>query len=267
MLLTFDDAARRQDASAEVSALLDGKEQPQQFWIVRPGGGQAARGTIGPDENRVTVGYRLDAGSGRFWPGSETRSAEVLVTSKNAAVQTFAAGGVSKEKLAFSYQISYPFGPLHIAIILALLALLALLLFILFHSRFPKDADVVVQGGDSYALRSLGERGLKAKLFGSSVSIGGYGDDINVETDATIARLSPRRSPLSLFQRQVLLTPTDQSEEASLKIDGQPVTMTQELYPDTTVTTAGKPMMYAARGDGEERDGYGDYDDYYTEQS
>ena len=90
---------------------------------------------------------------------------------------------------------------------LALLAFAALFLF--GRSRFPAGSVVTVRGGRAYDLREIEAETPLGRLFGRSLTVGSAGDDIKVGTSGTVARLSPRRWPLSLFGRRVLIVPTD----------------------------------------------------------
>lgn len=266
LTVAFNPDAQAMNAGVDLEATLNGDEDSEQFWLIDPvSGGQVSELTLqsnGQATQTVQVGYRINApNDSRFWPGGATGNAAITATSPDATVgfedQGEPAGGV----LAFSYTVNYPLSPLFILSLLLLVLLILLIVFFLLHARFPRQAQLRVDGGMTpiHYLRAASERTLLQRFFPRTLGIGSSRDVINVETGATVARLSPRAHLFSMgtetyiepvgravhpVQGAATSTQFGFAEqtaaiETAVRVNGVPLTARRRLRHDDEITTNG----------------------------
>ncbi|HEY1292718.1 MAG TPA: vWA domain-containing protein [Chloroflexota bacterium] len=245
--LAFDQVAVDTGATARLRALVNGQERPDQLWFVGPDGQRQTTWTISPGDSEVEVGERLDAaGESRFLPGSEPRGASIITqgVDGDTHVAFVNADGTSGDSLTFSYAVDYPVTPIF-ALVLAIAGGIILTLFyMLGHARFPASAVIEVVGSTTVPLRGQAETSFGRRWFGASLTVGGPGDDIDVDAGRSIARLTPKGSGLGLFRRQTCIEPLDPS--AALRVASEPVEGVRRLVSDDVITTPGLTMQYSA---------------------
>ncbi len=268
--VAYDKAAQDQKVGVELAATVDGKEQPDRFWLVGQGGAHVARLTVRPEE-QATVGYALPADGGRFFGGTVDGGAKVAATSPNADV-TLTSGGTAAKELAYTYHKSYAPSPL-LFIILLLLVLAGLLGgFVAAHARFPAGSEVVVAGGSNIPLRPTSERGFGQRYFAArKLSVGPFPDDVDVPgAPMTAAHLSPRKGAGDLFGKKTVLSPASgatgddgSGSGASVTLGGVPLEKPETLHDGDTFTVNGTPLTYRTTSDG--FGGSGDGSEGYTD--
>jgi hypothetical protein len=245
--LAFDQVAVDTGATARLRALVNGQERPDQLWFVGPDGQRQTTWTIRPGDGTVEVGERLDAaGESRFMPGSEPRGAAIVIQGADGDthVAFVNADRTSGDSLTFSYAVDYPVTPIFALVLAVAGAVILTLFYVLSHARFPASAVVEVVGSTTVPLRVQAETSFGRRWFGASLTVGGPGDDIDVDAGRTIAHLMPKGGGLGLFKRQTYIEPLDPS--SALSVGSEPVEGVRRLVSDDVITTPGLTMQYSA---------------------
>jgi hypothetical protein len=254
---TFDLAAVKAGATADLRALVNGEERPDQLWFAAPNGQHLTRRSVGPADQRIDMGERIDARTeGRFWPGTDTRVAAIEAQPGNTPdekIQFLTAAGLPIDRMDFTYQVEHGIT----ALVLALLALLVttlILVYVKLCPRFPVNAALVVDGGGHYPLRSLAETSFARRWCGGSVTIGSPADNVDVSASETLAIVSPKAGGLGLFGHGAFLRSVNSAIDPPLEVDGEPLTGTKRLRDGAQVVSSGLTVSYQVRSRPEESD-------------
>jgi hypothetical protein len=237
--VVWDAAAVEQGTAVEIVATVDGVEDSSRAWF-ESGGARTSRLTITPDDTEAPLFYSLDGADDcplwhwvwpLPWPGAG--SGQVHVSAPEAApvgVQFIDAGGQTVDQLEYGYTIERSFGAVQIIEWL----LLAGLFFVLAQARFPKNAIIEVQG-QQFRLRRMSQRSWRWFRPGEVPIDGARRGVIDVRSGRVVGYLTPRRSPLTLFKREVYIRPVAGGEDAPLRISGNPLSRLSRLPRGTTV--------------------------------
>lgn len=239
----FNDAAANAQTEVRLEALADGQLDPAKFAFVASDGTRASTTVLRPDSPSAVAEYNLARAGGGLLPGAERHDLALRVVEAQQG-EVRATNGEALEALPYGYTIEHPFGLQHLLALGAVLALLLVAAYVLFHARFPKDAEMVVEGGSRHPLRSVAERSLMARMFGRRVTVGGPADDIDAGNDERLGLLSASRSRVGVFGGGVHFTPSTRGEESPVRIDGEPPTGTTRLHPGSSIATPGATLTY-----------------------